>query len=162
MAKSAETKTNVMRILDQKKIPYTPHSYEHDEGMAVDGISVAERLGENPEQVFKTLVTKGASGAYYVFDIPVAETLHLKNAAKSVREKSVELVPVSEIQALTGYIRGGCSPIGMKKQFRTVIDESAMDYETIIVSGGKIGTQVELSPQELVRLLRAETAALTV
>ena len=118
MAKSKEEKTNVMRTLEQKKIPYTAHSYDPEGG--IDGVSVAQTLGQPPEQVFKTLVTKGASGAYYVFDIPVAENLDLKKAAKAVGEKSVAMLPQKELLPLTGYVHGGCSPVGMKKQFPTV------------------------------------------
>lgn len=157
MAK-AETKTNVMRILDQKKIPYHAYTYPHQEGVAVDGVTVAESLGQDSRRVFKTLVTRGASKNYYVFDVPVAENLDLKKAAKAVGEKSIEMIHVSEITALTGYVRGGCSPIGMKKQYKTVLHETALAYETIIVSGGKIGTQVELSPEELLKLVRGTTA----
>ena len=162
MAKAAETKTNVMRVLDQKKIPYSAHSYAHEEGVAVDGVTVAQSMGQDPGRVFKTLVTRGASKAYYVFDVPVAENLDLKKAARAVREKSVEMIHVSEITALTGYVRGGCSPIGMKKQFRTVFHETALDYDTIIVSGGKIGSQVELAPDDLLKLIRGTTADLIV
>ena len=162
MAKAAETKTNVMRVLDQKKIPYSAHSYAHEEGVAVDGVTVAQSMGQDPGRVFKTLVTRGASKAYYVFDVPVAENLDLKKAARAVREKSVEMIDVSEITALTGYVRGGCSPIGMKKQFRTVFHETALDYDTIIVSGGKIGSQVELAPDDLLKLIRGTTADLIV
>ena len=126
MAKNKEEKTNVMRTLEQKKIPYTAHSYD-PEG-PIDGVSVAQTLGQPPEQVFKTLVTKGASGAYYVFDIPVAENLDLKKAAKAVGEKSVAMLPQKELLPLTGYVHGGCSPVGMKKQFPTVFHETALLY----------------------------------
>ena len=153
-----EEKTNVMRVLDQKKIPYTPHTYPHGDGEAPDGVTVAQNLGINPDQVFKTLVTKGASGGYYVFDIPVAATLDLKKAAKAVGEKSIELLHVAEINAVTGYIRGGCSPVGMKKQYPTVFHQTALDYDTIYISAGKIGAQVELAPQALLDLLGASTA----
>lgn len=158
MAKASENKTNVMRVLDQKKIPYSAHSYAHEEGVAVDGVTVARSMGQDPGRVFKTLVTRGASKSYYVFDVPVAENLDLKKAARAVGEKSVELIHVSEITALTGYVRGGCSPIGMKKQFRTVLHETALDYNTIIISGGKIGSQVELAPDDLLKLIRGTTA----
>lgn len=158
MAKASENKTNVMRVLDQKKIPYSAHSYAHEEGVAVDGVTVARSMGQDPGRVFKTLVTRGASKSYYVFDVPVAENLDLKKAARAVGEKSVELIHVSEITALTGYVRGGCSPIGMKKQFRTVLHETALDYDTIIISGGKIGSQVELAPDDLLKLIRGTTA----
>ena len=160
MAKHKEEKTNVMRTLEQKKIPYTAHSYD-PEG-PIDGVSVAQTLGQPPEQVFKTLVTKGASGAYYVFDIPVAENLDLKKAAKAVGEKSIAMLHVSELTPLTGYVRGGCSPVGMKKQFRTVFASQALAQESILVSAGKIGYQVEVAPQALIALVRAGTAELTI
>ena len=160
LAKEKETKTNVMRILDQKKIPYQVHHYAHGEG-AVDGASVAAMLGQNPAQVFKTLVTKGASGGYYVFDIPVAATLDLKKAAKAVGEKSIAMLHSKELLPLTGYVHGGCSPIGMKKQFPTVFHQSALDQETIFVSAGKIGFQVELSPADLMKLVRGTAADVT-
>ena len=160
MAKSKEEKTNVMRTLEQKKIPYTAHSYD-PEG-PIDGVSVAQTLGQPPEQVFKTLVTKGASGAYYVFDIPVAENLDLKKAAKAVGEKSVAMLPQKELLPLTGYVHGGCSPVGMKKQFPTVFHETANDLELIAVSAGKIGHQVQVKPDDLLTLLRAKTADVVV
>ena len=156
-----EEKTNVMRVLDQKKIPYTPHTYPHGDGEALDGVTVAQNLGINPDQVFKTLVTKGASGGYYVFDIPVAATLDLKKAAKAVGEKSVAMLPSKELLPLTGYVHGGCSPIGMKKQHPTVLDETARQFETIYVSGGKIGAQVELNPNDLAVFIHASYAPLT-
>lgn len=158
MAKD-NNKTNVMRILDKAKIPYQPHFYDHEDGK-IDGVSVAAKLGQNVEQVFKTLVTKGASREFYVFVVPVAKELNLKAAAKSVGEKSVEMIHVNEINKTTGYIRGGCSPIGMKKQFKTVIDSSCENLETIIVSGGKIGAQVELNPRALLDLIGGQTAAI--
>ena len=144
----ADFKTNVMRILDKEKIPYTPHSYDHSDG-CIDGISVAKKMGQNPDAVFKTLVTKGTGRDFYVFVIPVAKELNLKKCAKSVGEKAVEMIHVSDINKITGYIRGGCSPIGMKKQYMTVFDSSALTQQNIIVSGGKIGYQVELAPQAL-------------
>ena len=137
MAK-ATVKTNAMRILDREKIAYRQHSYEHSDG-AVDGISVAMKLGQDPSRVFKTLVTQGHSREYYVFVIPVAKELKLKEAARAVGEKSVEMIKVSEINRVTGYIRGGCSPIGMKKHYPTVVDASCEGIDSIIVSGGKIG-----------------------
>ena len=152
----AEQKTNVMRILEQKKVPYQAHSYAHEEGVAVDGATVAAILGQDPARVFKTLVTRGASKNYYVFVIPVAEELDLKKAAKAAGEKSVEMIHVKEINALTGYVRGGCSPIGMKKQFVTVFHTSAQDQSTIMVSGGRIGTQVEVEPHALAALCRGK------
>lgn len=156
----AEQKTNVMRTLEQKKIRYTPHAYPHGD-TAVDGATVAALIGKEPESVFKTLVARGASRSIYVFVIPVLCELDLKHAAKSVGEKSMEMIHVSEINALTGYVRGGCSPIGMKKQYRTVLDVSALERETIVVSAGKIGAQVELAPGDLIGLVRAATAAIT-
>ena len=160
MAKNKEEKTNVMRTLEQKKIPYTAHSYD-PEG-PIDGVSVAQTLGQPPERVFKTLVTKGASGAYYVFDIPVAENLDLKKAARAVGEKSIAMLPQKELLGLTGYVHGGCSPVGMKKQFLTVFHETAAEYDTICVSAGKIGYQVECDPKALLTLLRAGTADIIV
>lgn len=165
MAKKKDEKTNVMRILDQKKIPYTPYFYEENEGPEGTreyGVHVAQALGQDPRRGFKTLVAKGASGGYYVFDIPVSESLDLKKAARAAGEKSVELLPVKDITAVTGYIRGGCSPVGMKKQFPTVFHQTALEFETIYVSAGKIGAQVEVAPQALLELLRAETADIIV
>ena len=154
-----ENKTNAMRILDRKGIAYRPRAYEAGDGK-IDGISVARKLGENVGQVFKTLVTRGAGGGYFVFVVPVAKELDLKAAAKSVGEKSVGMIHVSEISKVTGYIRGGCSPVGMKKQFPTVIDESCLEQSTIFVSGGRIGTQVEVAPKDLVALIGAKTAGI--
>lgn len=152
-----ELKTNVMRILDAAKIPYHPYYYEHKDGK-IDGVSVARKLGQNIDQVYKTLVTRGAGGDYFVFVVPVAKELNLKAAAKSVGEKSVEMIHVAEINKITGYIRGGCSPVGMKKQFRTVIDESCRNVASMCVSGGRVGTQVEVAPQALLDLVGASTA----
>ena len=162
MAKPKEEKTNVMRILEQRSIPYTAHTYEHEEGVAVDGVTVAASLGQDPECVFKTLVARGASKGIYVFCIPVAENLDLKKAARAVGEKSIEMVAVREINALTGYIRGGCSPVGMKKQYPTVFHETAEIVDTIIVSAGKIGYQVELAPAALVELVGGSLCDVTV
>ena len=162
MAKQKEEKTNVMRILEQKGISYVPHAYEHEEGVAVDGVTVAQSLGQDPEQVFKTLVARGASKGIYVFCIPVAENLDLKKAARAVGEKSIEMIHVKEINALTGYIRGGCSPIGMKKQYPTVFHETAEIVDTIMVSAGKIGYQVELAPDALIELVGGTLADITV
>ena len=152
MSKHKEEKTNVMRTLEQKKIAYTPHEYPADG--PVDGVSVAAYLNQDPEQVFKTLVTKSTGGGYYVFDIPVAENLDLKKAAKAVGEKSIAMLPQKELLPLTGYVHGGCSPVGMKKQFPTVFHETALLYDTICVSAGKIGFQVECRPDDLLALLR--------
>ncbi len=154
-----ELKTNVMRILEQKKVPYQSHCYAQTD--AVSGVEVAKVLGQNPDQVFKTLVTSGASGSYFVFVIPVAKELDLKKAAKSVGEKSVKMLPSKELLPMTGYIHGGCSPIGMKKAFRTVIDESAAEQKTIIFSAGKIGYQVELCLADLGKILRFSLGNLT-
>ena len=160
MAKNKEEKTNVMRTLEQKKIPYTAFSYDPDG--PIDGVSVAAETGLDAASVFKTLVTKGASGAYYVFDIPVAENLDLKKAARAVGEKSIAMLPQKELLGLTGYVHGGCSPVGMKKQFPTVFHETAAEYDTICVSAGKIGYQVECDPKALLTLLRAGTADIIV
>ncbi len=160
MAKNKEEKTNVMRTLDQKKIPYTAFSY--DPNGPIDGVSVAAETGLDAASVFKTLVTKGASGAYYVFDIPVAENLDLKKAAKAVGEKSIAMLPQKELLPLTGYIHGGCSPVGMKKQFPTVFHETANELALVAVSAGKIGHQVQVKPEELLDLLRAKTADIIV
>ena len=160
MAKKKEEKTNVMRVLEQQGIPYTPHTYPADG--PIDGVSVAGFLGQDVEQVFKTLVTKGASGSYYVFDVPVAENLDLKKAAKAVGEKSVAMLPQKELLPLTGYVHGGCSPVGMKKQFPTVFHETAPLYGTICVSAGKIGHQVEEVLLIHADLLGATTADIVV
>ena len=160
MAKNKEEKTNVMRTLEQKKIPYTAFSYDPDG--PIDGVSVAAETGLDAASVFKTLVTKGASGAYYVFDIPVAENLDLKKAAKAVGEKSIAMLPQKELLPLTGYIHGGCSPVGMKKQFPTVFHETVELFDTICVSAGKIGAQVEVAPADLIALLGAQTADIIV
>ena len=156
----AEQKTNVMRVLEQKKIPYTPHSYPHGDA-AVDGVTVAALTGLAPEKVFKTLVTRGASKKNYVFVIPVAEELDLRKAAKAAGEKSVAMIHVSEINALTGYVRGGCSPVGMKKQFRTLLDETAELFDEIGISGGRKGLTLSLSPADLASFLTATFADIT-
>ena len=153
----AKQKTNVMRVLDQKKIPYTAHEYPHGDE-AVDGVTVARLTGQDPARVFKTLVARGASGGIYVFVVPVGRELELKKAAKAAGEKSVAMIKVSEITALTGYVRGGCSPIGMKKSYPTIYHSSAAEHDSIVVSAGKIGAQVELAPEELIRLTRGRTA----
>ena len=158
--KKKDDKTNVMRILEQNGIPYTAHAYPADG--PTDGVSVANILGQDVEQVFKTLVTKAASGNYYVFDIPVAENLDLKKAARAVGEKSIAMIPQKELLPLTGYIHGGCSPVGMKKQFPTVFHETLVLFDTICVSAGKIGAQIEAAPQDLIQLLGAAAADITV
>ena len=144
----AEIKTNAMRILDRKKIPYQHYSYPSD-GEHVDGLTVAAAIGQPLERVYKTLVTMGKSGGHYVFMVPVAKELHLKKAAAAVGEKSLAMIPQKELLPLTGYVHGGCSPIGMKKQFPTVIDASAPEEGTIFFSGGRIGLQIETTLQAL-------------
>ena len=153
-----EAKTNAMRILEREKVAYTAHEYPHEEGVAVDGVTVAASIGEDPACVYKTLVTQGSSKNYFVFVIPVAAELDLKAAARSVGEKSVAMIHVADINKVTGYVRGGCSPVGMKKQFPTVFHETALLYGAICVSAGKIGHQVECDPNALIALLRAKTA----
>ena len=145
-------KTNVMRVLDQRKIPYKEYYYG-DTG-AISGVDVAEALGEDPERAFKTLVTVGKTGQHYVFMIPVAEELDLKKGAKAVGEKNIDMIPQKELLPLTGYVHGGCSPIGMKKQFRTVIDASAERFDSIMFSGGKVGYQVEVGLKDLAKVVR--------
>ncbi len=151
-------KTNVMRVLDGKKITYMSHNYEPDATMS--GEEIAAILGEDPERVFKTLVTQGKSGAYYVFVIPVREELDLKKAAKASGEKAVSMIKQKELLPLTGYVHGGCSPIGMKKQFPTFIHETASGYDKIFVSGGKVGAQIELEPCDLIAVTRCKIADL--
>lgn len=151
-----EVKTNAMRILDRNKISYKEHLYESD-GFA-DGVTIANKLNQPTERVFKTLVAIGKSRNYYVFVVPVAEELNLKAAAAAVGEKSVEMIHVKDINSVTGYIRGGCSPIGMKKQFKTVINDSAQNFDNIIFSGGRRGAQVEMNPNELADLIGADFA----
>ena len=144
-------KTNVMRVLDQKKISYTSHSYEPDASMS--GEEIAALLGEDADRVCKTLVTQGKSGQYYVFVVPVKEELDLKKAAKAAGEKSVSMIKQKELLPLTGYVHGGCSPVGMKKKFPAFIHETARQYERMFVSAGRVGFQIELAPEDL-----AETA----
>ncbi len=155
----AADKTNVMRLLEQKKIPYEHFTYE-SEG-AITGLEVAEKLGQDAAQVFKTLVTTGRSSAHYVFVIPVGAGLDLKKAAKAVGEKSLDMLKQKDLLGLTGYIHGGCSPIGMKKAFRTTIDASAANFGSIIFSGGRIGLQVQVGLDDLRRLVRFELADIT-
>lgn len=149
-------KTNVMRVLDGKKISYESHTYEPDPTLS--GAQIAEILGENPDHVFKTLVTQGKSGGYYVFVVPVQAELDLKRAAKAAGEKAVNMIKQKELLPLTGYVHGGCSPIGMKKQFPTFIHETAKQYDNIFVSAGKVGCQIELSPQDLMTVVRCDFA----
>ena len=156
MAKQKEVKTNAMRILESLKIPFTHYTYECDE--FVDGLQIADKLNLPYEKVYKTLVTEGNDKNYYVFVIPIAEELDLKAAAKSVGVKSVEMIHVKDINKITGYIRGGCTAVGMKKQYVTRIDSSAKGKPTIIVSGGRIGSQVELAPDDLCKASKGEYA----
>ncbi len=149
-------KTNAMRLLDRAGVSYNTYTYDHEDGL-IDGVSVASKLGQPVERVYKTLVTKGASGEHYVFIIPVAAELDLKAAAKSVNEKAVEMIKVADINKVTGYIRGGCSPLGMKKDYKTVLDSSGLARETIIVSAGKIGHQIELPPEALIKVIHCTT-----
>lgn len=149
-----EAKTNAMRFLEKNKISYTVQTYECDE--FIDGIHVAEALGQPFEETFKTLVACGKSGSFYCFLIPVALELDLKKAAKSVGEKSVELLHVKDITGVTGYVRGGCTPIGMKKQFMTVIHKTAETMQLFYISGGRIGTQIRLDPSALVKAIRGK------
>lgn len=148
--KDKRNKTNAMRILERTGVDFRVETYECEE--FIDGIHLADQLGQSYEQSFKTLVMQGKSREYYVFVVPIAEEVDLKKAAKVVGEKSLEMVPVKEINAVTGYIRGGCTAIGMKKQYDTVIHNSAKDFEQIIVSGGKLGTQIFLAPDDLCRV----------
>lgn len=151
---SKEQKTNAMRFLEKNKISYESQSYQCDE--FIDGITVAQKLGQSLDETFKTLIARGKSGQYYCFLLPVAKELDLKKAAKSVGEKSVELLHVKDITKVTGYVRGGCTPIGMKKQFVTVVHNSAETLTEFFISGGRIGLQIRSSPTELVRSIRGK------
>lgn len=146
-----EVKTNAMRLLERSKVPYKIHTYESNGFM--DGVSVALKLGQTVDQTFKTLVTQGKSKNYFVFVIPVDKELDLKKAARVVGEKSVEMIHVKDINQITGYIRGGCSPIGMKKHFPTVVHNSAVNYVAILFSGGRLGSQIEMNPQDLIKVV---------
>lgn len=157
MAKSKDIKTNAMRILEKHKIPYQLIQYEADE--FIDGLHTAEKTGAPVSQSFKTLVLRGKSNQYYVFVLPITCEVHLKNAAKLVGEKSVEMIHVKEITDITGYIRGGCSPLGMKKSFPTYIHESAKAFDTIYISGGRIGTTLQLDPLRLSEVTNATFGA---
>ena len=149
-------KTNVMRILDQKKIKYQTYEYPHEDGVCVDGIEVAMLLNQDPNQVFKTLVTVSNTKHYYVCVVGVSHELDLKKCAKAFNVKSLEMIPVKELLNITGYIRGGCSPIGMKKSFDTVIDIDAKEFDNIIFSAGKIGYQVKMNPNDLSKLIKVK------
>lgn len=152
-------KTNVMRILDKAGISYNTYTYDSSDGL-IDGISVAEKIGKPIDHVYKTLVTQGTSREYYVFLIPVSEELDLKAAARAVSEKAIEMIRVTDINKVTGYIRGGCSPIGMKKEYKKVLDSSYEELDTIIISSGKIGYQTEISPNDLIRLIKCRTESI--
>ena len=147
-----ESKTNAMRLLDSNKISYTIHSYENKDGK-IDGIAVAHKIDKDVNQVFKTLVTQGHSKEFYVFVIPVSEELDMKKSSKIAGEKNIEMIHVKDINKITGYIRGGCSPLGMKKVFKTFIQEEALLFETIVFSGGKIGAQIEMNPNDLEKVI---------
>ena len=151
-------KTNAMRILEREGVPHTVHIYDPDLG--IDGVSVARQLGQDPQAVFKTLVTQGKSRQFFVFVIPVNATLSLKRSAQACGEKSVEMIPQKLLLPTTGYVHGGCSPVGMKKLFPTFIDETAQLFDTICVSAGKVGAQAELPPDELCRVTGAKYAQL--
>lgn len=155
-----EEKTNVIRLLEQRKMKFQSHHLEIAE--ALSGVEMAAMLGQNPAQVFKTLVTIGKTKTNYVFVIPVAEELDLKKAAKCVGEKSIEMIKAKELLPLTGYVHGGCSPIGMKKSLKTVLHETARDFDTIIFSAGKIGYQVQMSPKDLEKIIRLTYGDITV
>lgn len=157
--KEKETKTNAMRMLDEEGISYQVHSYDSEDGM-IDAESVARKCGQNVEQVFKTLVTEGSDGNYYVFVVPANQKLDLKACAKAAGVKSVEMIPQKELLKTTGYIHGGCSPVGMKKHFSTFFDETAQLFDTICVSGGKIGLQIEASPDDLLAVTHGEYVAI--
>ena len=154
-----QEKTNVMRLLEQKKIPYKMHDYT--ESGAIAGEEVARALGENPDEVFKTLVTIGKSKQNYVFIVPVNKELNLKKAASAVGEKSIEMIKSKDLLPLTGYVHGGCSPIGMKKQFPTVVHNTAEAMENILFSGGKIGMQVELRVEDFKKIVNVKFADIT-
>ena len=151
-----EVKTNAMRILERSKIPYKLNRYECKE--FIDGVHIADMLGQRYDMSFKTIVTIGKSGGYYVFALPVDKELDLKRAAKAASEKNVELLPVKDINKVTGYIRGGCTPIGMKKQYPVIIHESALVFDEIIISGGRIGEQIFISPKDLLSVTNGKTA----
>lgn len=160
MAKDKEPKTNAMRIIESAGIAFETHSYESD-GKALDGVTVAAKLGKSPDEIYKTLVTKGSGRDPYVFVVPAGAELDLKKAAKAVGEKAVAMIPVADINKLTGYVRGGCSPVGMKKQYTTVIHATARALPTITVSAGRIGRQVELNANDLAALIGARFEEIT-
>ncbi len=152
--KEKDIKTNAMRILDKNKIPYQVNTYECEE--FIDGVHVADMMGQSYDQSFKTLVTVGKSGEHYVFALPIDRELDLKKAARAVGEKSVEMIHVKDINQITGYIRGGCTPIGMKKNYITVLHSSILTLDEVIISGGRIGSQIQLKPDDLIRVTNAK------
>lgn len=156
MPKKKLAKTNAIRMLEQQKVPFQIHTYEASG--AIDGVSVAKKIGHPADHVFKTLVTTAGAEKMYVFVIPVEAELDLKAAARAAGEKKVEMLPLKDLLPTTGYVRGGCSPVGMKKQFPTFIDESAEELDYIIVSAGKIGMQIQLSPKDLANVVNAAFA----
>lgn len=156
-----ETKTNAMRLLETANIVYTLHTYDVEDGL-IDGLSVAKKCNEDPEQVFKTLVTQGEDKNYYVFVVPVGNKLDLKACAKVAGVKNVAMIPQKDLLKITGYIHGGCSPVGMKKLFPTFFDETVILFDTILVSGGRIGTQVEVAPSDLLKITNGKTAPIAI
>lgn len=156
-----KVKTNAMRILDRAGIAYKTYTYDHSDGI-IDGVSVAQKIGKSASYVYKTLVTQGLSKEYYVFVIPVESELDLKASAKAVGEKSVQMIKVAEINKVTGYVRGGCSPIGMKKGYITVLDTFCVELATFVISAGKIGYQLELAPDDLIRLINCKVDRISV
>lgn len=155
-----ELKTNAMRILEQKGIPFRMNLYECEE--FIDGLHIAHQLSQDPERSFKSLIAKGKSGNHYVFALPVAEELDLKKAAKAAGEKSIELIPVKELFGLTGYVRGGCTAIGLKKPFPAIFDETAILFEEIIISGGRIGAQILMNPMDLPKVIDCRFEDITI
>ncbi len=158
--KNKEEKTNAIRLLEQKKLNFKVHDYSQSD--VISGLDVANYLKENPDRVFKTLVTIGKSGSHYVFLVPVNKELNLKKAAQSVSEKNISMIKSKELLPLTGYIHGGCSPIGMKKFFTTIIDASAKDFDEIIFSAGKIGFQIEMNLTDLEKIIKFKFDEITI
>ena len=157
--KEKEVKTNAMRILDKNKIPYETLTYECDE--FIDGLHTAEKTGAPVEKSFKTLIAQGKTKEYYVLVLPIAQEVDLKKAAKVLGEKSIEMLHVKDLTKVTGYVRGGCSPLGMKKQFKTIVQESAQNFDEMYISGGRIGSTIRLNPQDLIKVIRGEFADFT-
>ena len=158
--KEKEIKTNAMRILEKNKVPYETIQYECEE--FIDGLHTAQKTGAPVEQSFKTLVVQGKSKEYYVLVVPIAEEIDLKKAARVLNEKSIEMIHVKDITKVTGDVRGGCSPLGMKKQYPTVVHRSALEYDEIYISGGRIGTTLKLKPEDLAKTIKADFADIIV